>query len=63
MTEQQILFTPRDTAAYLKLTERFLQYDRCNRQTIPFIKINRLVRYRKADLDAFLEKSKKGGEA
>lgn len=59
---QQTLFTTEDTARFLNVTTRFLQYDRLNKRSIPFIKINNLVRYDKSDLEAFIEKSKIGGE-
>lgn len=58
----QTLLTPDDTATKLKVTTRFLQHDRLNKRTIPFIKINHLVRYDENDLNAFIEKSKIGGE-
>lgn len=62
MNVHQTLLTTKDTASYLNLTPRFLQHDHLNKQTIPFIKINNLVRYDRNDLEAFIEKSKIGGE-
>jgi len=57
------LFTSKDTSNYLHVTERFLQHDRTHKRTIPFLKINNLVRYDKKDLDAFIESAKIGGGA
>jgi len=57
----ETLLTPQDVAKRFQLTERFLQHDRTHNRTIPYIKINRLVRYDKRDLQEFIERSKKGG--
>ena len=59
---QATLLTPSDTAKFLSVKTRFLQHDRLNKRSIPFLKINNLVRYDKSDLEAFIEKSKIGGE-
>jgi len=56
------LLTPKDTANFLQVTPRFLQHDRTHKRSIPFIKINQLVRYDRSDLNAFIERSKIGGE-
>jgi len=61
MTNQTLL-TTKDVAKEFQLTERFLQHDRTHKRSIPFIKINRLVRYDRSDLNAFIERSKIGGE-
>lgn len=57
------LMTPDDAAAYLTINKRQLQLDRTTKRNIPFIKIGRLVRYSKADLDAFIGKQTVGGNA
>jgi len=50
-----ILLTRREAAAYLGVAEQTLAVWKCTgRRTLPFVKIGRLVRYRKADLDAFI---------
>ena len=51
------LFTPPEAAAYIGVTENTLSVWRCvGRYAIPFIKSGRLVKYRKSELDAFLER-------
>ena len=50
-----MLFTRREAAAYLGVAEQTLAVWKCTgRRSLPFVKIGRLVRYRKADLDAFI---------
>jgi len=50
------LFTPPEAAAYIGITENTLSVWRCvGRYAIPFIKVGRLVRYRRSDLEAWLE--------
>jgi excisionase family DNA binding protein len=50
-----ILLTRREAAAYLGVEEQTLAAWKCTgRRSLPFVKIGRLVRYRKADLDAFI---------
>jgi len=52
---QTILLTRREAAAYLGVAEQTLAVWKCTgRRSLPFVKIGRLVRYRKADLDAFI---------
>ena len=46
--------TNREAANYLGLKAATLNKGRCYGDGPPFIKVGRLVRYRKADLDAFL---------
>ena len=58
-----ILMTPDDTAAYMAISKRQLQLDRTTKRNIPFVKIGRLVRYRKADLDAYISAQTVGGNA
>jgi excisionase family DNA binding protein len=48
------LLTNDQAAEYLGITPRTLEVWRCTkRYPIPFIKVGRLVRYRKSSLDAF----------
>lgn len=57
------LFTPKETAAYLGVTENTLSVWRCvGRYDIQYIKVGRLVKYRKSALDAFLERRTRGLE-
>ncbi len=49
------LFSPKETAEYLGISNDTLSVWRCvGRYNIPFIKVGRLVKYRKSDLDAWL---------
>ncbi|SOD17744.1 helix-turn-helix domain-containing protein [Nitrosomonas ureae] len=57
------LFTPNETAEYLGVTEKTLAVWRCTgRYNIAFIKIGRLVKYRKSVLDSFIDSRTHGGE-
>ena len=57
------LFTPPQAASYLEVTESTLSVWRCvGRYSIPYIKVGRLVRYKKSALDAFLDRRTTGGE-
>lgn len=50
------LMTPRDAAVYLGVKINTLAVWRMtNRYGLPFIKLGKVVRYRKADLDIWLE--------
>jgi excisionase family DNA binding protein len=50
------LLTTKDAAEYLGVSAAFLERDRWAGAKIPFIKIGtRSVRYRQADLDAYVE--------
>ncbi len=54
------LLSRREAAAYLGLSEQTLAIWKCTgRYNLPCVKIGRLVKYRKADLDAFIEKNLK----
>lgn len=58
------LFTPSEASAYIGVTENTLSVWRCvGRYDIPFIKVGRLVKYRKSALDAFLERRTIGNES
>jgi predicted DNA-binding transcriptional regulator AlpA len=49
------LYSRPEAAAYLDLVPQTLAVWKCNgKYSIPVVKIGRLVRYRKSDLDAFL---------
>jgi excisionase family DNA binding protein len=50
------LLTDREATQYLGLSEGTLAVWRCNgRYQIPFLKVGAKVRYRRSDLDAWLE--------
>lgn len=58
------LLTPPEAAAYIGVTENTLSVWRCvGRYNIQFVKVGRLVKYRKSALDAFLDRRTQGGEA
>ena len=57
-TPQSDLLTTEQAAAYLGVKPRSLEVWRCvGRYDLPYIKVGRLVRYRRSDLDAFLERN------
>ncbi len=50
------LLSPFETANYIGVSENTLSVWRCvGRYDIPYIKVGRLVRYRRSDLDTWLE--------
>jgi len=50
------LLTPSEAATYIGVSKNTLSVWRCvGRYAIPFIKVGRLVRYRRSDLEAWLE--------
>ena len=52
---QSDLLSRRDAADYLGVTEQTLAIWKCTgRYNLPCIKVGRLVKYRKSDLDKFL---------
>jgi excisionase family DNA binding protein len=57
------LLFPSEAATYIGVSENTLSVWRCvGRYAIPFIKVGRLVRYRKSDLDAWLaDRTHSGG--
>ena len=57
------LLTREQAAKYLTITEYQLDADRQRKRLIPFVKVGRLVRYRKSDLDAYLTQQTFGGVA
>ncbi|AUB81684.1 helix-turn-helix domain-containing protein [Candidatus Thiodictyon syntrophicum] len=57
MTEEEIL-TLQDLSVYLKIAEKTL-YGYAQKGTIPGIKIGSAWRFRKADIDAWLEDRRK----
>ena len=63
--EQSIspLLSRREAAIYLGLSEQTLAIWKCTkRYELPFVKIGRLIKYKKADLDAFISKNASSSE-
>jgi excisionase family DNA binding protein len=50
-----VLWTSRETADYLGISEKKLEMDRWRGPTIPFVKVGRHVRYRAGDVLDYLE--------
>lgn len=51
------LLRPDEAADFLDLSKKTLDNDRCTRQLgIPFVKFGRSVKYRRSDLEAFVQK-------
>lgn len=56
------LLIPSEAATYIGVTENTLSVWRCvGRYDIQFVKVGRLVKYRKSALDAFLDRRTHGG--
>lgn len=56
------LFTTKEAAKYLQLSPKTLEAWRLSGKhgdDLPYVKIGRLVKYRKSTLDAFLERSER----
>lgn len=57
------LLNPKEAAEYIGVSVDTLSVWRCvGRYDIPFIKVGRLVKYRKSGLDAFLDRRTHGVE-
>ena len=63
VTTVPVLWTPRQAAEYLGKSESFLENDRWKGASIPYVKIGRAVRYRAADVVAYVEKNMHGEAA
>ena len=50
-----VLWDQKQTAEYLKVSHKFLERDRWKGATIPYVKVGRAVRYRAADVLAFID--------
>ena len=58
------LFTTQEAAEYIGVSVDTLSVWRCvGRYNIPYIKVGKLVKYRKSALDTFLDSRTHGGEA
>lgn len=56
------LFTRTEAAHYIGVKPQTLAVWACHqRYPLPMIKVGRLVKYRKTDLDAFLDANRQGG--
>jgi len=52
------LLNRREAAAYLGVSEQTLAIWKCTgRYNLPYVKIGRLVKYKKSDLDAFIQRN------
>ena len=54
---EEKLWTHEDVAEYLSSTPATIRV-RCSRREIPHLKVGRSVRFRKADIDRWLEKQR-----
>ena len=54
---EAICYSEREVAALLGVSESKLRTDRMKLQGIPFVKIGGSVRYRRQDIDSYLEKN------
>lgn len=62
--ENETLLTNTQTAEYLGIDPATLEIWRCTkRYDLPYIKVGRLVRYKKSAVDAFLERRTFGAGA
>jgi len=57
------LLTRKEAAAYLGIAEMTLSiWKSTGRYNLPVVKIGRLVKYKKSDLDAFIDRRTTGGK-
>lgn len=62
ITRSTELLDTRAAAEVLGVTPRTLEVWRCTkRQPLPYVKVGRLVKYRRSDLDAFIARQVVGG--
>lgn len=62
MFDKDPLLTDPEAAQYLKVKDGTLANWRCTgRRKIPYIRLGRSVRYRRSDLDAYLQSCTVGG--
>jgi len=63
--EIEMLLTEREVARALRITRGTLQNQRCSGRGLPFLRLGRTIRYRQADVDAYLKacESKQGDVA
>lgn len=58
---QTNLMTPKEVSAYLGVSVETLNVWRCTkRYNLPHVKVGHLVRYRRADVEAFVEANLQG---
>jgi excisionase family DNA binding protein len=55
ITDLDELLNQSKVAKILGVTEKFLEARRCRGGGVPFIRVGRLVRYRRSDIEAWLE--------
>ena len=48
------LWTEEQVAAYLKIATKTLRQWRCQKKMLPFVKIGRLIRYRRSDVETYV---------
>ena len=56
-TEEDILFTVETLANYLQVSNQWI-YDRRDQNAIPFMKMGKFLRFRKREIDKWLDKTK-----
>jgi excisionase family DNA binding protein len=60
---QKLRYRTPEAADYLGITYHTLAVWKCTkRYALPYVKVGRLVKYRRSDLEAFIEKNRFGGE-
>jgi excisionase family DNA binding protein len=51
------LMSPDEASNYLRVSKSYLSHDRRTKRIIPYIKLGKLIRYNKHDLDKFIERN------
>jgi predicted DNA-binding transcriptional regulator YafY len=59
-SDDEELLTERELAEYLNRSQRQLQRDRAERRGIPFILVEKQVRYRRGDVRAYMAQHRRG---
>ena len=63
LTNSEQLLSSKQSAELLGVKTETLTHWRCvGRYDLPYIKIGRLVKYKKSDLENFIAQNRKGGE-
>lgn len=59
-TTVPVLWDQRQTAEYLDVSPKWLERDRWQGATIPYLKVGRAVRYRAADVITYVNRNMRG---
>jgi excisionase family DNA binding protein len=59
IVDPEVLLDQRQVARLIRMTTKFMEARRVRGGGIPYVKVGRLVRYRKADVDQWLKENRR----